>query len=120
MKWYAMLTIASLLSILFLTFHLADDIIRGMASGTSQIFLGADPGRLAVWNAGARRRAIGLHHHPPRLTPWIGNSRHPHDGQGARHRRQHCQVQWSVLLHLDASRARRDRAFSVILSARGL
>jgi hypothetical protein len=28
------LTIASLLSILFLTFHLADDIIRGMASGT--------------------------------------------------------------------------------------
>jgi hypothetical protein len=29
-----MLTIASLLSILLLTFHLADDIIRGMASGT--------------------------------------------------------------------------------------
>lgn len=39
MKETAMLTIASLLSIVFLTFHLADDIIRGMASGTvSNIF----------------------------------------------------------------------------------
>jgi len=33
MKQNAMLTIASLLSILFMTFHLTDDIIRGMASG---------------------------------------------------------------------------------------
>jgi hypothetical protein len=33
-KQTVMLTIASLLSILLLTFHLADDIIRGMASGT--------------------------------------------------------------------------------------
>jgi len=29
-----MLTIASLLSILFMTFHLADDIVRGMEPGT--------------------------------------------------------------------------------------
>jgi hypothetical protein len=29
-----MLTIASLLSILFFTFHLADDIVRGMEPGT--------------------------------------------------------------------------------------
>ena len=33
MKHSITLAIASLLSILFLTFHLADDIIRGMASG---------------------------------------------------------------------------------------
>jgi hypothetical protein len=33
MKHNAMLTIASLLSILFTTFHLADDIIRGMEKG---------------------------------------------------------------------------------------
>ncbi len=33
MKQNLLLTITSLLSILFLTFHLADDIIRGMASG---------------------------------------------------------------------------------------
>jgi hypothetical protein len=33
MKHNAMLTIASLLSILFMTFHLTDDIIRGMEKG---------------------------------------------------------------------------------------
>jgi hypothetical protein len=33
MKHNVMLTIASLLSILFMTFHLADDIIRGMEKG---------------------------------------------------------------------------------------
>jgi hypothetical protein len=33
MKHNAMLTIASLLSILFVTLHLADDIIRGMEKG---------------------------------------------------------------------------------------
>jgi hypothetical protein len=34
MKHSVMLTIASLLSILFVTFHLADDIVRGMEPGT--------------------------------------------------------------------------------------
>ena len=34
MKQSVMLTIASLLSILFFTFHLADDIVRGMEPGT--------------------------------------------------------------------------------------
>jgi hypothetical protein len=34
MKDNLMLTIASLLSILFFTFHLADDIVRGMEPGT--------------------------------------------------------------------------------------
>ena len=34
MKNSVMLTIASLLSILFFTFHLADDIVRGMEPGT--------------------------------------------------------------------------------------
>jgi hypothetical protein len=33
MKNNVMLTIASLLSVLFMTFHLADDIIRGMEKG---------------------------------------------------------------------------------------
>jgi len=33
MKQNLMLTIASLLSILFMTFHLADDIVRGMEPG---------------------------------------------------------------------------------------
>jgi hypothetical protein len=34
MKQKVMFTIASLLSILFMTFHLADDIVRGMEPGT--------------------------------------------------------------------------------------
>ncbi len=34
MKHNVMLTIASLLSILFMTFHLTDDIVRGMEPGT--------------------------------------------------------------------------------------
>jgi hypothetical protein len=34
MKQNVVLTIASLLSILFMTFHLTDDIVRGMAPGT--------------------------------------------------------------------------------------
>lgn len=34
MKHNVMLTIASLLSILFVTFHLTDDIVRGMEPGT--------------------------------------------------------------------------------------
>ena len=33
MKQNVMLTVASLLSILFMTFHLADDIVRGMEKG---------------------------------------------------------------------------------------
>ena len=33
MKQHVLLTIASLLSILFLTFHLADDIVRGFEQG---------------------------------------------------------------------------------------
>jgi hypothetical protein len=34
MKHNVMLTVASLLSILFMTFHLTDDIVRGMEPGT--------------------------------------------------------------------------------------
>ena len=35
MKLNVMLTVASLLSILFMTFHLTDDIVRGWLSGTA-------------------------------------------------------------------------------------
>jgi hypothetical protein len=40
MKHSVMLTIASLLSILFMTLHLTDDILRGMASGGVSNMLG--------------------------------------------------------------------------------
>jgi hypothetical protein len=47
MKHNAMLTIASLLSILFMTFHLTDDIIRGMEKGGVSTFVAAPI--LVVW-----------------------------------------------------------------------
>ena len=47
MKQDVMLTIASLLSIILLSFHLADDIIRGMASGTVSNLFGVVI--LVVW-----------------------------------------------------------------------
>ena len=42
------LTIASLLSILFTTFHVTDDIVRGMAPGTLSTFAALVP-VLVVW-----------------------------------------------------------------------
>ena len=40
MKNHVMLTVASLLSILLLTLHLADDIVRGMAPGSPPNMIG--------------------------------------------------------------------------------
>src|SRR4030095_8357490 len=34
--------------------------------------------RLALRNAGARRAAIGGHHSPPRLAPWVGRLHRSH------------------------------------------
>ena len=48
MKHNLELTIASLLSILLMTFHLADDIVRGMATATLSTLLGVVP-ILVVW-----------------------------------------------------------------------
>ena len=55
MKNSVMLTITSLLLLLFLTFHLADDIVRGFEPGglTNLGGHGAHLRRLAVRNAGA-------------------------------------------------------------------
>jgi hypothetical protein len=50
MKQSLMLVITSLLSILFMTFHLADDIIRGMASGRISNLFGVLI--LVVWLCG--------------------------------------------------------------------
>src|SRR6266581_9148603 len=98
------LTITSLLSILFTTFHLTDDIVRGKILSPP---CGAHPGRVAVRNACARRAAIGVRHHPRVVAPRVGPPRHPHEGVGRRDRRH--QVRRSLLLRLDTHRARRDR-----------
>jgi hypothetical protein len=51
MKHNVMLVIASLLSMLFMTFHLTDDIVRGMESGTLQTSL-----RCQSWSSGCTER----------------------------------------------------------------
>ena len=73
MKHSVMLTITSLLSILFL--YVSPD---GRHRPRVRKGRGLKPHccahlcRLAVRNAGARRTAIGVHHHPPRVAPWLG------------------------------------------------
>ena len=111
MKLNVMLTVASLLSILFSTFHLTDDIIRGWLSGTvTNLTVCARLCHLAVRNAGARRAAIGVRHHAPRFALFVGHPRPPHDGEGCDARQPGRQLQRSLFLHLDAHRGRRDRA----------
>ena len=73
MKRNVMLTIASLLSILFITFHLTDDIVRGMEPGTLSNLIAVPI--LVVWLYGTlvlAETAIGVRDHPPRVAPWVG------------------------------------------------
>jgi hypothetical protein len=95
MKHNPTLTITSLLSILFMTFHLTDDTLHakgrdGPGRGLNPR-CGAHPGRLAV------RDAL-----------WAVHACHPRDGSGRRFSRRDRQVQRSLLVRLDASRARRN------------
>ena len=70
MKQNVVLIIASLLSILFMTLHLTDDIVRGMEPGTlSDLIVLPIVVSPAVRNAGAGRKAIWVRHHPPRVAP---------------------------------------------------
>src|SRR5436190_19278050 len=103
-----MLTIASLLSILFMTFHLTDEILRGMASGRVSNLVALPI--LVVWLYGTLVLAerTGVRHHPRRAARWVGRPRRPHDGEGCR--RRHRQVQRSLFLFSVAHRARRDRS----------
>ncbi len=72
MKHNILLVIASLLSILFMTFHLTDDIVRGMEPGTLldlimvPILVFQLYGTLVL--AG---KAIWVCHHPPRVAPLL-------------------------------------------------
>ena len=71
---------------------------------------GAHLRRLAVRNAGARRTAIGVHHHAPRVALFVGRPDRPHEGEGCRRHQQDRQFQRTLLLRLDADRDRRARA----------
>gem|GEM_PF-4935639 len=110
MKRNVLLTITSLLSILFFTFHLTDDIVRGFEPGGFKHLSGMLT--LVVWLYGtlvlAERRS-GVHHNPPRVAPWVAYASRPHNGGGTC-RRQDRQLQRNLLRGLDAHRDWRDRA----------
>ena len=111
MKHSVMLTIASLLSILFFTFHLADDIVRGMEPG-KLTNLTAVP-IFVVWLYGtlvlAERRSGYIITLLGRAL-FIGRPHRPHEGEGRRRHQQHRPFQRTLLLRLDGDRDRRDRA----------
>ncbi len=109
MKHNDMLTIASLLSILFMTFHLADDIVRGMEPGglsnltAVPILVVLLYGTLVLAERRSGYVIILLGSLLLLAVPVIHM-------KGGRHRQRHRQVQRRLLLRLDTHRARRDRA----------
>jgi len=83
-----------------------------------KLHCGAYPGRLAVWNSGTRRTAIGVRHHPGRLAFRVVSARPVHDlggvgGEFAKSSGAFFFV-WSLIALGVTS------LFSVILSVRGL
>ena len=102
MKNKAILSVTSLLAILFFAFHWADDIVRGRATGGVSGLVGVLI--LVIWLHGtlvlgerARGTAIGVRHHAARVDQWVGCPCHPHEGSGTC-RRQDCQFRWSLFL----------------------
>ena len=106
MKHNIMLTIASLLSILLLTLHITDDIVRGISKAEPSNTALARSRGVAVRDAGARRTAIGARHHAARRVVRGSHARHAHEGGTLRRDRQ---VHRRLLLRLDTLGARRAR-----------
>src|SRR6266849_4111832 len=108
MKHNVMLTIASLLSILFMTFHLTDDIVRGMEPGGLSNLVAVPI--LVVWLYGTLILAERRSGYVIILLGSLLGSGIPvihMKGAGVGGDRQ---VQRSLLFHLDTPRARRNRA----------
>ena len=83
MKRSIVLTITSLLSILLMTFHLSDDIVRKFEPGGFKNVSGVL--MLVVWLFGTlilAGRAIGINHHPSRVDPGNDRPYGPHEGCG--------------------------------------
>ena len=119
MKHNFMLSIASLLSILFSTFQLTDDIVRGMEPGTLSN-LTAVP-ILVLWLYGTLvlgRKAIRVRDRPPRVAPWVVGPCHPHEGSGVGSAIANSSGAFFFIWTLLALGV--TALFSVILSARGL
>jgi hypothetical protein len=118
MKPNVTLTIASLLSIILMIFHMTDDIVRGMEPGT--LFDLIIVPILAVWLYGTlalRERRSG-YDRPRRVAARATGADHPHEGSGRRWRDR--QVQRRLRLHLDAVALGVTSLFAVMLSVHAL
>ena len=103
MKHNTMLTVASLLSILFLTLHITDDIVRGISkaesSNTALLILA-----VFLWDTRAPRTAIGARHHAAHRIVRSSHARYAHEGGTLRRDRQ---IPRRLFLRLDTLGARR-------------
>ena len=105
MKQTAMLTTASLLTILLMTFHLTGDILFRMSpAGLVKSVCGVRLGSLAMWNAAARRKASGIHHHLLRVGPRAGHPCHPHERDAGCSRWRHRHLGPSFPFRVDTPR----------------
>ena len=105
MKHNTMLTVASLLSLLFLTLHITDDIVRGISKAESSN-TAARPRGLTVRDTRAPRTAIGARHHAAHRIVRSSHARPPHEGGTLRRDRQ---IPRRLFLRLDTLGARRAR-----------
>ena len=101
MKPHVLLVATSLLSILLLSIHIAEDIVLGFAPGglTNLIAIGI----LVVYLCGTllrTRSPVGLDHSPRRIAHRPRDAGAPHDGSG----RWRQPIGRSLLLRLDALR----------------
>ena len=103
MKPNVMLVVTSLLSILLLTLHVTDDVVRGISKATLE-HRAARPHRLSIRDTRARRTSIGTRHHAAHRNVRGGHACDPHEGGSLRRDRQ---VQRRLLLRLDTLGARR-------------
>ena len=104
MKRNTMLTVASLLSLLFLTLHITDDIVRGISKAESLKHCAARPRGLTVRDTRAPRTAIGARHHAAHRIVRGSHARHAHEGGTLRRDRQ---IPRRLFLRLDTLGARR-------------
>jgi len=113
MKHNTMLTVASLLSILFLTLHITDDIVRGISkaesSNTALLILA-----VFLWDTRAPRTAIGARHHAAHRIARSSHARDAHEGGTLR---RDSQIPRRLFLRLDTLGA--GRAGGLHLDPRG-
>jgi hypothetical protein len=104
MKANVMLVVTSLLSMLLLTLHVTDGIVRVISKAQPSKHRAARPHGLPIRDTRGRRTTIGTRYHAARRIVRGGHARDPYEGGSLRRDRQ---VHRRLLLRLDTLGARR-------------